>query len=73
MLAREPRVGQGLGVAVPDHLGILLERGLLELGCDLESLGLASEASRGSIACMALDVAATLGRFDLGALASTLR
>ena len=71
MPAGEARVGQGLGVSVEDDPGSLLELGSPELGCDLERLRLGRLARLHGVD--GLSIAATLGRFDLGTLASTLR
>lgn len=68
---REARVGQGLGAALADRLRGLPEPRRLQL--DATASALASEAPRDPVAWIALSIAATLGRFDLGALESALR
>ena len=70
VLAREPRVGQGLGAALAHDLGRLPELGLLELGRDLERLGLGGLARLHGVDRLE-HRGDTLGLFDFGTLAST--
>ena len=71
VLPREARVGQGLLVALAGDLAA--SPSLDFSSSEATPRALASQASRDSMAWTALSMAATLGLFDLGTLASTLR
>ena len=59
--------------AYPSRTTFAASFSLIESSSSATSRALASEASRDSMACMALSIAAALGLLDLGTFASALR